>query len=139
MGCKGPVSDNPQWSGPTTAPSAWWPRWKQILVTLVRYGMGYHMVKVVELATNKSPAYPLHTPGYAAHTQGYAPHTQGYAGLSRGPLMPPKACSLTLNLILPLTAQYTYLFHVSHAALFVIAQYGMAWVGPCGPRLCASC
>ena len=58
MGCKGPVSDNPQWSGPTTAPSAWWPRWKQILVTLVRYGMGYHMVKVVELATNKSPAYP---------------------------------------------------------------------------------
>ena len=58
MGCKGPVSDNPQWSGPTTAPSAWWPRWKQILVTLVRYGMGYHMVKVVKLATNKSPAYP---------------------------------------------------------------------------------
>ena len=44
------------------------------------------------------------------------------------PLCPPKACSLTLNLILPLTAQCTYLFHVSHAALFVIAQYGMAWL-----------
>ena len=76
MGCKGPVSDNPQWSGPTTAPSAWWPRWKQILVTLVRYGMGYHMVKVVELATNKSPAYPL--------------HTLGMQGSPAVPLCPPK-------------------------------------------------
>ena len=68
------------------------------------------------------PCIPLHTPGFAAHTQ-------GYAGLSHGPLMPPKACSLTLNLILPLTAQYTYLFHVSHAALFVIGSGGVVLVG----------
>ena len=87
MGCKGPVSDNPQWSGPTTAPSAWWPRWKQILVTLVRYGMGYHMVKVVELATNKSPAYPLHTPCIPL---GMRSIPRGMQGSPTVPLCPPK-------------------------------------------------